>query len=134
MKFGKDRSTNCEDMNFQKSKLYMKTFGNYGLEATLASNKGFHTKFWFLKIHIFIICGAIFSKLHIFTNFNELFPAMIIIFLSCKFWNYVINPHCIWIPVGDKQHPNSLWYLNKYHLYILRAIIIIYSNAIWTIK
>jgi len=38
-----------------------------------------------LKIHIFVICGAIFSKLHIFTNFNELFPAMIIIFLSDEF-------------------------------------------------
>jgi len=28
VKFGKDRFTNCEDMNFQKSKFCMKTFGN----------------------------------------------------------------------------------------------------------
>jgi len=28
VKFGKDRFTNCEDINFQKSKFYMKTFGN----------------------------------------------------------------------------------------------------------
>jgi len=34
VKFGKDRFTNCEDMNFQKSKFYMKTFGNLRLEAT----------------------------------------------------------------------------------------------------
>jgi len=55
VKLGKDRFTNCEDMNFQKSKFYMKTFGNLCLEATLASNKGFHTKFRFLKIHVFSI-------------------------------------------------------------------------------
>jgi len=80
VKFGKDCFTNCEDVNFQKSKFYMKTFGNLRLEATLASNKGFYTKFRFLKIHIFAICEAIFSKLDIFTNFNEFFPVMIIIF------------------------------------------------------
>jgi len=67
VKFGKDRYTNCEDMNFQKSKFYMKTFANL---------RKIYTKY--LKIHIFAICV---SKLHIFTNFNELFPAMIII--SC---------------------------------------------------
>ena len=50
VKFRKHRSTNCEDMNFQKSKFYMKTFGKLRLEATLASNKGFHMKIWMFEI------------------------------------------------------------------------------------
>jgi len=33
VKFGKDRFTNCQDMNFQISKFYMKTFGNLRLET-----------------------------------------------------------------------------------------------------
>jgi len=44
VKFGKDRFTNWEDMNFQKSKFYMKTFGNLRLEATLAYQQRFSYK------------------------------------------------------------------------------------------
>jgi len=50
VKFRKDRSTNCKDMNFQKSKFYMKTFGNLRLEATLAYQQRFSYKISIFEI------------------------------------------------------------------------------------
>ena len=81
---------NSRDMNFWKVWICKKTFAGRHL---LPTSECFHTKFRFLKIHIFVSLKVTSSKLQSFTNFNVLFPVMVIIFLSCDFWNYVIKAH-----------------------------------------
>jgi len=87
-------------------------------------SKGFNIKCRFLKIHIFVICGAIFSKLPIFTHFNVLFPAMIIIFLSYisyKFWNYVINPH--WMTRTFHPEHYFIWPNTKFKFFLMQLLL-----------
>jgi len=94
---------------FKNRNLIWKHLEIYAGRQLLPPIKVFIQYFDFWKFTSSQFVKRSFPNFTFFTNFNELFPAMIIIFLSYvsyKFWNYVINPH--WIRGKNNNSSNLI--------------------------
>jgi len=110
---------NCEDMKFKiRNFAWIKTFVD---RQKLPTSVNFQCH---IKCYIFAICEAIFSDHHIFTNFNKLFPAMIIIFCTIWVFKWHDKPS-LWIVTDCQCY--YIWFKWRFSMDYLMFVLLLIS-------